>query len=133
MHEAPYMCIYSSGLGAFAAWAPGARAPGKGSRGMVFHACAGPFWRMRQSILANAHVHLIQCACLFWRMSYFIFVFTHLYVYIYILHITFIISEAYGGTFEKTTIWASDLNGQESGGGAGGRGDVFFKPCLAIN
>ena len=38
----------------------------------VYHACAGPFWRMRQSILANAPVHFIECACLFWRMSYFI-------------------------------------------------------------
>ena len=36
---------------------------------IVYHACAGPFWRMRQSILANAPVHLIECACLFWRMS----------------------------------------------------------------
>ena len=36
----------------------------------VYHACAGPFWRMRQSILANAPVHFIKCACLFWRMSY---------------------------------------------------------------
>ena len=37
---------------------------------IVYHACAGPFWRMRQSILANAPVHFIECACLFWRMSY---------------------------------------------------------------
>ena len=28
-------------------------------------------WRMRQSILANAPVHFIKCACLFLRMFYF--------------------------------------------------------------
>ena len=39
---------------------------------IVYHACAGPFWRMRQSILANAPIHFIECAYLFWRMSYFI-------------------------------------------------------------
>ena len=39
---------------------------------IVHHACAGPFWRMRQSILANAPVLFIECAYLFWRMFYFI-------------------------------------------------------------
>ena len=39
---------------------------------IVYHACAGPFWRMRQSILANAPIHFIECAYLFWRMSYLI-------------------------------------------------------------
>ena len=27
---------------------------------IVYHACAGPFWRMRQSILANAPIYLIH-------------------------------------------------------------------------
>ena len=36
---------------------------------MVYHGCTGPFWRMRQSILANALVHFIECASLFWRMT----------------------------------------------------------------
>ena len=77
MHDTLYMCIYSSGLGAFAAWAPGAPAPGKGSRAakapspleyihMYGVSC------MRWSILANAPIHFIECAYLFWRMSYFI-------------------------------------------------------------
>ena len=35
---------------------------------IVYHACAGPFWRMRQSILANAPIHFIECAYLFYRM-----------------------------------------------------------------
>ena len=36
---------------------------------MVYHAFAGPFWRMRQFILANAPIHFIECAYLFWRKS----------------------------------------------------------------
>ena len=36
---------------------------------IVYHACAGPFWRMRQSILSNAPIYFIECACLFWRMN----------------------------------------------------------------
>ena len=80
MHDTLYMCIYSSGLGAFAAWArarppPGGPEPQKPPAHsniytcMVYHACAGPFWRMRQSILANAPIHFIECASLFWRIS----------------------------------------------------------------
>ena len=73
MHDTLYMCIYSSGLGAFAAWAPGAPAPGKGSRAakapspleyihMYGVSC------MRWSILANAPIHFGECACPFYRM-----------------------------------------------------------------
>ena len=64
MHDTLYMCIYSSGLESFAAWAPGLPSP-RFQAGpepqkhparsniytcMVYHACAGPFWRMRLSI-----------------------------------------------------------------------------------
>ena len=28
---------------------------------MVYHACADPFWRMRQSILSNAPIYFSEC------------------------------------------------------------------------
>ena len=73
MHDTLYMCIYSNGLGAFAAWAPGFPAPGKGSRAakapspleyihMYGVSC------MRWSILANAPIHFGECANPFYRM-----------------------------------------------------------------
>ena len=72
MHDRLYMCIYSSGLGAFAAWAPGFPAPGKVSRAakvpspleyihMYSVSC------MRWSILANSPIHFGKCACPFHR------------------------------------------------------------------
>ena len=92
MHGTSYMCVYSSGLEAFVAWEPpwGAgsgptpqKPPAHSNKYTctVYHACAGPFWRMRQSILANAPVHFIECACLFWRMSYFVRCFYNMLAY----------------------------------------------------
>ena len=80
-----HTCVYIRvGWGLLRRGPRGSQPPGKGPEPqkppartniytcIVYHACAGPFWRMRQSILANAPVHFIECACLFWRMSYFI-------------------------------------------------------------
>ena len=77
-----HTCVYIRvGWGLLRRGPRGAQPPGKGPEPqkpparsniytcMVYHACAGPFWRMRQSILANAPVHFIECTCLFGRVS----------------------------------------------------------------
>ena len=78
VYDTLYMCIYSCGLGAFAARDPllGAGAPGAHAakapspleyiHTCIMHAlvhfgeCANPFWRMRQSILSNAPIYLCE-------------------------------------------------------------------------
>ena len=80
-----HTCVYiRMGWGLLRRGPRGPQPPGKGPEPqkpparsnictcMVYHACAGPFWRMRQPILANAPIHFIECAHLFWRMSYLI-------------------------------------------------------------
>ena len=57
MHDTLYMCIYSSWLGAFAAWI-------YAHVWCIMHAlahfseCASPFWRMRQFILLILEIRL---------------------------------------------------------------------------
>ena len=73
MHDTLYMCIYTSGLGAFAARDP---FPGAGAPGA--HAAKAPspleyihmysVSCMRWSILANAPIHFGECAYPFYRM-----------------------------------------------------------------
>ena len=112
-----YTCVYiRAGLGAFAAWAPGVPNPlafplSTGPEPqkpparlniytcMVYHACAGPFWRMRQSILANAPIHFIECAyfclanVLFYSIiSFIILLLWYHYIFMLLIYFLYVVS-----------------------------------------
>ena len=111
MHDTLYMCIYSDGLGAYAAWARARPSWGVPSRKSpqpariythvwcIMHAlvhfgeCANPFWRMRQSILSNAPIYFDECLILFsiftsLLLFYYYIIFIFSYVFLCVLAIT---------------------------------------------